>query len=1006
MSPVSPIQITCHATEPVTNFSLAFYNRDNLYGPGNPKPLYLSPGVHYVMGVSGGLTTSHTFTLDYNTFNRPDYHPDWDGTVATHLQTMCYFSGGATCGFSAPDPQCVQVPNLLNCGVDLTPDSSTIYVGQSTGFNAGITFNQNASVNQINFTPGNSRLSCSPSADSSSPYGTTCTGISAGSSNLGAQVQANGFNNVCRDTSYLTVNPAPSPPTLTATASCTMGTPEVTLAFADAYVGRYELFKSSGSCSVYSRIVDTGPGITSGGFIDPNVLDETQYCYYVRHTRDLDGAVTTSPIRYATPMCDKCTVSLSYNGVPLNLSPATPVWVSDPARQITANVVPSRGSVMRTDFGRSPLSNASINLSPTIDWAPAPYFTNASPSKVSEGQTTVTARVYMNTDGVNRVVCQASGNINVITPPKYCTVSTSLASPITYPQQLTATVTGNAYVPSWGSNNVRLFAERRDGQRTFLPGEFLSGSNYNTPLGSCLSSGYNPCTVTSSLLRLPTDHNYAEYYFHCDVPIEADRCTGSPFCNNLGAINPPVSAPTTFCSGWVSCDMPTHPDPAYAPPDYTYMRVNRPQFTVSGGLYEWLGSPVNTSRPIQFRDYDNYVRLRDQNSQWWFNANDRTQDIVNGGAGAHTFTFNPVPGYIDAGNIRIPPETAGQYWLYLVDPAIAGNTLPVGWRIEYPASGIYNNFWDGTVTPPGELVRNEIRNFFLTPAADAWWQTSVGEVGAQQAIMSLIPDTVPPAQQYLSLANTSDPGVALSGTDTVDLLFGQVNSRGDYRIGSGYNTGYIMENYQHFWTLLQMPPSPPSDNFSGDRGNAVKRASSMTPYYSSASLTIRNSSWQIASGETVMVFVNGNLTIGGAGTDISVTPGGFLAFIVNGDIIIESTVGNDNNAPAGAFYRTVGSLYGTSNVEGVFVANGAINVQSNGTMAEFQDIQFVGEGVFAAWDGIILNRALAGCGGDLTCVGLDNNTEPGEIFRYRPDMMINAPEAFRRSRFDWEEVAP
>ncbi|MBI2010089.1 MAG: hypothetical protein HYS86_02800, partial [Candidatus Chisholmbacteria bacterium] len=79
-----------------------------------------------------------------------------------------------------------------------------------------------------------------------------------------------------------------------------------------------------------------------------------------------------------------------------------------------------------------------------------------------------------------------------------------------------------------------------------------------------------------------------------------------------------------------------------------------------------------------------------------------------------------------------------------------------------------------------------------------------------------------------------------------------------------------------------------------------------------------------------------------------------------------------------------------ANLEGVYIANGTISTGES-------DTKFTGEGTFVGWSGVNLQRDFE---------DTRNNTEPVEVFRYRPDFKLNLPGFLRRPTIEWQEVAP
>jgi hypothetical protein len=85
------------------------------------------------------------------------------------------------------------------------------------------------------------------------------------------------------------------------------------------------------------------------------------------------------------------------------------------------------------------------------------------------------------------------------------------------------------------------------------------------------------------------------------------------------------------------------------------------------------------------------------------------------------------------------------------------------------------------------------------------------------------------------------------------------------------------------------------------------------------------------------------------------------------------------------------------NIEGVFIANGRIILQSAGS----DDKKFVGAGSFVGWSGVDLKRTFEK--GQLGRIR--NNTTPVETFIYRPDFLLNTPELLKSTEMVWREVS-
>lgn len=138
----SPVNITIDGTPPggtaITNFTLAFYNLDNLFGPGNPKGIIFG-GQNYVATACTRNGNSCTFTVNYADLDRVD--ENWSNQYPTNVSTMGYFTLDDS-GFSAPMPACVQqfsitrqqspIPNIPTSTPTPTPQTLGWYAPDSS----------------------------------------------------------------------------------------------------------------------------------------------------------------------------------------------------------------------------------------------------------------------------------------------------------------------------------------------------------------------------------------------------------------------------------------------------------------------------------------------------------------------------------------------------------------------------------------------------------------------------------------------------------------------------------------------------------------------------------------------------------------------------------------------------------------------------------------------------------------------------------------------------------
>lgn len=147
-------------------------------------------------------------------------------------------------------------------------------------------------------------------------------------------------------------------------------------------------------------------------------------------------------------------------------------------------------------------------------------------------------------------------------PEKECTVtlpdSSNWGSWTEANPTVQVTLTGNAQA-SYG-NTVRLFATKLNGSQ-LLPNNISPAATevhnpggayyYNLTSAAC-TSGTSSCTTTTTV-SLPTPGNY---YFHCDVSDQPNRCSGNPFCSyELNTVyGQPKPSPYGYdCSTWESC---------------------------------------------------------------------------------------------------------------------------------------------------------------------------------------------------------------------------------------------------------------------------------------------------------------------------------------------------------------------------------------------------------------------------------------------------------------------
>ena len=276
---------------------------------------------------------------------------------------------------------------------------------------------------------------------------------------------------------------------------------------------------------------------------------------------------------------------------------------------------------------------------------------------------------------------------------------------------------------------------------------------------------------------------------------------------------------------------------------------------------------------------------------------------------------------------------------------------------------------------------DEVYNFFVTNQQEAWWQSVGGDVGSNLGnVVSDIPSTCvePICYPYLSRGALDSSGVITFWLGNYDFSDGSASEGVDYVAEAKIPVNRGIEGYDFFYRQFEMGIEPDDDfGIAGQSKTGVEKPGSgplnERAYYSDGDLTLNGGSWGMVPTESVVVFVDGDLVVD---TDITTPLTGFIAFVVSGDITF---LGGDAD-----------STSETPFVQGVFIADGSINVNS-GTE------KFIGEGIFIGWGGVVLSRDF----GDAS-----NNTDPAELFIYRPDFVSNAPDAMRRPVMRWNEVAP
>ena len=260
-----------------------------------------------------------------------------------------------------------------------------------------------------------------------------------------------------------------------------------------------------------------------------------------------------------------------------------------------------------------------------------------------------------------------------------------------------------------------------------------------------------------------------------------------------------------------------------------------------------------------------------------------------------------------------------------------------------------------------------------TPTPGVWFQGQGGDIYGNGVSSGVIDG------EYLSMELDGYSGLVVSGGG-IDTDEDKVSESDDsWQMEAEDIESFSNEAKYGFDYFYGKFGSPSPDNFDGND----PKPSSGTYYDEPVSLTEITQSWDVLSGESIVVFINGNLEIKNT---INVAEGGFLAFIVNENLTINEGVGT-------------GKTQEDVSVAGVFIVDGTINT---GDSSNSGTERLVAEGIFVA-DG-----DLDGTGGfnfqrDLTD---ENVNYSAEKFIYRPDFLFNMPELMKKEGLSWEEVAP
>ncbi len=233
-------------------------------------------------------------------------------------------------------------------------------------------------------------------------------------------------------------------------------------------------------------------------------------------------------------------------------------------------------------------------------------------------------------------------------------------------------------------------------------------------------------------------------------------------------------------------------------------------------------------------------------------------------------------------------------------------------------------------------------------------------------------------------------GFVLTGGGDVELDGSDIHTSGDRTSAINANakdTKVRKENYDYFYERIDESVVTLANNNKPVNGGT---------YIKNGDLTLKsNNTWEVTSGQSYLVFVDGNLIIDGVTSQESnpvtkVENGGTLVFVVSGDVIINENVGYADPAT---------SYTAEANVEGVFIADGKLRVKGYQNTAS-ADLKLIAEGTYVGWSGVEMARDY-----DDGMLGrLNNNSNPVVVWKFRPDFITSLPKELKFIEKTWTQT--
>jgi hypothetical protein len=604
------------------------------------------------------------------------------------------------------------------------------------------------------------------------------------------------------------------------------------------------------------------------------------------------------------------------------------------------------------------------------------------------------------------------------------------------------------------NDTTNLVLRRSDNGKIYPLPKYYNGSSwvnatetnydnrYYYQLSTCTSKNGNTCQISTSLRNIDAGN----YTVHCDMKtFYPDACLGNPNCSHNSSSYANVS-----CDAWQDCGdndwtsftmiEPT-PAPTLVPcgssgcvnsddcessldcidtsdgfnkyctvPDYSEYCADNPNYiNCCVEPTPTTVPPTPTPTPfIQGSFYEEGATACTGSTPVTLDANSSISSFD----GASTYN-----GTIDGATYTLSaPDIDGSYDVTLDLTGQVGGETTWACACPYNDSDFVCYYSDQTHNPDNDYMTLDfhLTNYDLSNVG--WWQVAGGNLYANTNIISFIPNTTCEADAscYAGMitkypfADTTEnlAGFPITNTGTTDThkdgddqqSYIHVAGASQAENAFATNTTIPTENYDFFYSKFgadasdvsgyepDLPPNANSTNIFKLTGNGEGNVR-----------IDETQGWNVPSGQTYLIFVDGDLEVADSGEGhqvITVDSGGFLAFIVSGNITFDSSVGHTSATTNPANNSNI-------NVEGVFIADGQMIFETNG-QADTADRKFIGAGSFVGWSEIDMQRTFA----DDALGGVNNNTNPAEVIIYRPDFIINTPIEMKVAHYAWREIPP